>query len=307
MTDAIVSMLMVTLVAGTPLLYAALGELVTERSGVLNLGVEGTMLTGGIAGFIVTFITGNVWLGVGAAMLAGAAMSLLFAIITISLKANQVAAGLALTIFGTGLSSFAGKEYVGRSVVLEPSSLTTALGQVPVVGVLLGKLHPLVWLSWILLAAVCYFVYRTRSGLILRSIGESPSSAYAIGFPVIRIRYLATLFGGAMAGIGGAYVSVIYAALWTEGLTAGRGWIAVALVVFATWRPERVLLGAYLFGGVTSMQLFAQGAGFPVPPELMSATPYLATILVLVLISRDAALIRLNVPVSLGKPFHADA
>jgi simple sugar transport system permease protein len=307
MMDGIVSMLVVTLVAGTPLVYAALGELVTERSGVLNLGVEGTMLTGAISGFIVAFMTGNVWLGVGTAMLAGAGMSLLFAILAVSLKANQVAVGLALTIFGTGLSSFVGKAYVGKSVIVEPSAMTAALGQLPVLGALLGKLHPLVWLSWLLLAGVSYFVYRSRAGLILRAVGESPSAAYAIGYPVIRIRYLATLFGGAMAGIGGAYVSIVYTALWTEGLTAGRGWIAVALVVFATWRPGRVLLGAYLFGGVTTIQLFAQGAGFPVPPELMSATPYIATILVLVLISRDAALIRLNVPASLGKPFHAEA
>ena len=305
--DGLVSMLVVTLVAGTPLLYAALGELVTERSGVLNLGVEGTMLTGAISGFIVAFMTGNVWLGVGTAMLAGAGMSLLFAILAVSLKANQVAVGLALTIFGTGLSSFLGKAYVGRSVLVEPSSMTAALGQLPILGELLGKLHPLVWLSWLLLAGVSYFVYRSRAGLILRAVGESPSAAYAIGYPVLRIRYAATLFGGAMAGIGGAYVSIVYTALWTEGLTAGRGWIAVALVVFATWRPGRVLLGAYLFGGVTTIQLFAQGAGFPVPPELMSATPYIATILVLVLISRDAALIRLNVPASLGKPFHAEA
>jgi len=305
--EGILSMIVVTLVAGTPIVYAALGELVTERSGVLNLGVEGMMLTGAISGFIVTFVTGSVWLGVSVAMLAGAGMALLFAILTISLTANQVAVGLALTIFGTGLSSFMGKAYVGKSVLVEPSSITAALGQLPLLGALLGKLHPLVWISWLLFAAISWFLYRSRGGLVLRAVGESPSSAYAIGYPVIGIRYLATLFGGAMAGVAGAYVSIIYTALWTEGLTAGRGWIAVALVVFATWRPGRALLGAYLFGGVTTVQLFAQGAGVPVPPELMSATPYIATILVLVLISRDANLIRLNVPASLGKPFHAEA
>lgn len=307
MMEGILSMIVVTLVAGTPIVYAALGELVTERSGVLNLGVEGMMLTGAISGFIVTFVTGSVWLGVSVAMLAGAGMALLFAILTISLTANQVAVGLALTIFGTGLSSFMGKAYVGKSVLVEPSSITAALGQLPLLGALLGKLHPLVWISWLLFAAISWFLYRSRGGLVLRAVGESPSSAYAIGYPVIGIRYLATLFGGAMAGVAGAYVSIIYTALWTEGLTAGRGWIAVALVVFATWRPGRALLGAYLFGGVTTVQLFAQGAGVPVPPELMSATPYIATILVLVLISRDANLIRLNVPASLGKPFHAEA
>lgn len=307
MMDGILSMIVVTLVAGTPIVYAALGELVTERSGVLNLGVEGTMLTGAISGFIVTFVTGNVWLGVAVAMLAGAGMALLFSILTISLKANQVAVGLALTIFGTGLSSFMGKAYVGRSVLVEPSSITTALGQLPLLGALFGKLHPLVWISWLLFGVISWFLYRSRAGLVLRAVGESPSAAYAIGYPVIGIRYLATLFGGAMAGVAGAYLSIIYTALWTEGLTAGRGWIAVALVVFATWRPGRVLLGAYLFGGVTTIQLFAQGAGVPVPPELMSATPYIATILVLVLISRDAKLIRLSVPASLGKSFHAEA
>jgi simple sugar transport system permease protein len=307
MIDTVLSMLVVTLVAGTPIVYAALGELVTERSGVLNLGVEGMMLTGAISGFIVTFVTGSVWLGVAVAMLAGAGMALLFSLITISLKANQVAVGLALTIFGTGLSSFMGKAYVGKSVLVDQSAIAAALGQLPLIGALLGKLHPLVWISWILFGAIYWFLYRSRAGLVLRAVGESPSSAYAIGYPVIGIRYLATLFGGAMAGIAGAYISIIYTALWTEGLTAGRGWIALALVVFATWRPGRALLGAYLFGGVTTIQLFAQGAGVPVPPELMSATPYLATIVVLVLISRDANLIRLNVPASLGKPFFAEA
>ena len=305
--DTLLSMIVVTLVAGTPIVYAALGELVTERSGVLNLGVEGTMLTGAISGFIVTFATGSIWLGVGVAMLAGAGMSLLFGILAVSLKANQVAVGLALTIFGTGLSSFMGKAYVGKSVPVEQSTIAAALGELPLLGALFSKLHPLVWISWLLFAAISWFLYRSRAGLVLRAVGESPSSAYAIGYPVIGIRYLATLFGGAMSGIAGAYMSIIYTALWTEGLTAGRGWIAVALVVFATWRPGRALLGAYLFGGVTTIQLFAQGAGVPVPPELMSAAPYIATILVLVLISRDVNLIRLNVPASLGKPFHADA
>jgi general nucleoside transport system permease protein len=306
MIDGAIGILVATVVAGTPLVYAALGELVTERSGVLNLGVEGMMLCGAVSGFAVAMMTGSVWQGVGAGMVVGVGVALLFGVLAISLKANQVAVGLALAIFGTGLSSFIGKKYVGQAIVLEPSALSVAVGKLPLVGPLLGQLHPLVWLSWVLLGAVSYFLYRTRMGLVLRAVGESPRSAYAIGYKVVRIRYLAALFGGAMAGVGGAYISLVYTSLWTEGLVAGRGWIAVGLVVFATWRPGRCLLGAYLFGGVTTAQLFAQGAGARVPTELMSALPYLATIIVLVLISRDATLIRLNVPASLGKPFHAE-
>jgi len=305
MIDQLVSVIVATVVAGTPLVYAALGELVVERSGVLNLGVEGMMLTGAIVAFAAVAATGNVWLGVGAAMFAAMLLSLLFALLTISLQANQVAIGLALSIFGTGLSAFLGQSYVGTALVIEPSAISSVLGKLPLIGPALEQFHPLVLLSWLLFAAVWVFFRKTRAGLIVHAIGESPSSAFAIGYPVVPIRYAATLFGGAMAGVAGAYVSVIYTSLWTEGLTAGRGWIAVALVVFATWRPERVMLGAYLFGGVSMIQLFAQAQGIAVPAELMAALPYLATILVLVLISRDRSLIRLNVPASLGKPFRA--
>jgi ABC-type uncharacterized transport system permease subunit len=301
----LVPLLVATLVGGTPLVYAALGELVTERSGVLNLGVEGIMACGAIVAFVTAHASGNVWAGVAVGAAAGMAMATAFGLLAISLQANQVAVGLALAIFGAGLSSFLGKSYVGVAIVTEPSALAAAAARLPLVGGVLGKTHPLVWLSWLVFAGVWAFLYRSKAGLVLRAVGESPSSAYAIGYRVVRIRYAATLFGGAMAGIAGAYVSIIYTSLWTEGLIAGRGWIAVALVVFATWRPGRCLLGAYLFGGVTMAQLFAQVAGIPVPAELMSALPYLATILVLVLISRNAALIRLNVPASLGKPFLA--
>ncbi|MBH0236620.1 ABC transporter permease [Methylobrevis albus] len=304
--NGLLPILIATLVAGTPLVYAALGELVTERSGVLNLGVEGMMLVGAIAAFAVAYHTGSVPLAVLAGAAAGIGMALLFGLLAISFKANQVAAGLALAIFGGGLSSYLGKSYVGMALVIPQSQLSAAAADIPVLGALLGPLHPLVWLSWLVFAAIAWFLYRSRAGLVLRAVGESPSAAHAIGYPVIRIRYAATAFGGAMAGIAGAYVSVIYTALWTEGLVAGRGWIAVALVVFATWRPERCILGAYLFGGVTTAQLFAQGAGVAVPSELMSALPYLATVLVLVLISRDETLIRLNLPASLGKPFDAE-
>jgi simple sugar transport system permease protein len=301
----ILAIVLATLVAGTPLVYAALGELIAERSGVLNMGVEGMMVVGAVAGFVTMLLTGQLILAVLVAMLAGAILALGFAVLAISLRANQVAVGLALTIFATSLGSYIGKPYVGMALVLEPNAIQQAAGQIPLLGALLGQLHPLVWLSWALFAAVWFFLYRTRAGLVLRAVGESPESAHAIGYPVIRIRYLATAFGGAMAGLAGAYVSIIYTSLWTEGLIAGRGWIAVALVVFATWRPGRALAGAYLFGGATIVQLFVQGAWAAVPSEFMSALPYLATILVLVLISRDAARMRLSVPASLGKPFSA--
>jgi general nucleoside transport system permease protein len=307
MIEMALSILIATIVAGTPIVYAALGELVTERSGVLNLGVEGMMLCGAVSAFAAAMMTGSVWVGIGAGALVGAGLAFLFGVLAITFKASQVAVGLALAIFGTGLSSFIGKKYVGQAIVLEPSVLNIWAGKLPWVGGVLGQLHPLVWLSWGLLGVISCFLYRTQAGLVLRAVGESPRSAHALGYKVGRVRYVATLFGGAMAGVGGAYVSLVYTSLWTEGLVAGRGWIAVGLVVFATWRPVRCLLGAYLFGGVTTTQLFAQGAGTRVPTELLSALPYLATILVLVLISRDSRLIRLNVPASLGKPFHAES
>ncbi len=305
MSGVLISIVIATLVAGTPLVYAALGELVTEKSGVLNLGVEGMMLTGAIVGFITATATQSIWLGVLAAMLAGALLAMLFAVIAVTLIANQVAAGLALAVFGTGLSSLLGKGYTGTSLVLPPSPVAATVSHVPWVGQYLTQLHPLVYLSWLLFAAISYFLYRTKAGLVLRAVGESPASAHAIGYPVVRIRYLATMFGGAMAGVAGAYLATIYTAIWTEGMTAGRGWIALALVVFATWRPARVLLGAYLFGGVTTAQLFGQVAGIPVPPEVMSSLPFLATIIVLVLITRNRTLVRMNAPPALGQPFHA--
>ena len=300
MSGQLVQLIIATLVAGTPLVYAALGELVVERAGVLNMGVEGMMVTGAISAFAVTMATGSVTLGVLVAMAAAMVLSLLFALLAISFRANQVAVGLALTIFGTSLGSYIGKSYVGMALVMSPSRLGDFVAGIP----LLGQLHPLVWLSWVLFGGTWYFLYRTKPGLVLRAVGESPASAHAIGYPVTRIRYLATLFGGALAGVAGAYVSLVYTALWTEGLIAGRGWIAVALVVFATWRPGRCIVGAYLFGGATLAQLFAQSAGVGLPPELMSALPYIATIVVLALISRNETLMRLSVPASLGKPFN---
>ena len=306
MMDNLIPILVAAVAAGTPMVFAALGELVTEKSGVLNLGVEGMMLMGAVTGFAVASQTGNPWAGAAAGMVAGAAMALIFAVLTLSLMANQVASGLALTLFGVGLSAFLGKPYESVSLTVAPPPAIPLLSQIPVLGPVLFNYHVLVYVSWALFALIAWFLYRSRAGLVLRSIGESPESAHAIGYPVIRIRYLATLFGGAMAGLGGAYLSEFYAPLWVEGMTAGRGWIALALVVFATWRPARVMIGAYLFGGVTIAQFFAQGAGISIASQFLSSLPYLATIVVLVLISRNLATIRLNAPVSLAKSYRPD-
>jgi simple sugar transport system permease protein len=305
--DHLAQLIVLTLAAGTPLVYAALGELVTEKSGVLNLGVEGMMLVGAVTSFIVAATTQSPWLGVAAGMAAGAALSLIFGVLTLSLMANQVASGLALSLFGVGLSAFVGLSYV--SVVITPITPLTlpVLTELPVIGKLLFGHNPLVYLSLLLFLAIHWFLYRTRAGLVVRAVGESPQSAHAIGYPVARIRYLAVMFGGACAGLGGAYMAVAYTPLWVEGMTAGRGWIALALVVFATWKPWRILAGAYLFGGVTLAQFQAQGLGVDIPSQYLSMLPYIATIVVLAVISRDAAAIRRNAPASLGKPFHPDS
>jgi len=305
--DHFATLVGLTLAAGTPLVFAALGELVVEKSGVLNLGVEGMMLVGAVVSFIVTSTTKQPWLGTLAGMFAGAALSLVFGVLTLTLMTNQVATGLALSLFGVGLSAFVGLPYI--SVVVDgitPLAIP-GLSDLPVVGPLLFSHSPFVYLSLLLFAAVHWFLYKTRAGLIVRAVGESPSSAHAIGYPVARIRYFAVLFGGACAGIAGAYLAVAYTPLWTEGMTAGRGWIALALVVFATWKPWRVLAGAYLFGGVTLAQFQAQALGSTLPSQLLAMLPYLATIVVLAIISRDAAAIRLSAPASLGKPYHPDA
>jgi simple sugar transport system permease protein len=305
--EHLATLFFLTLAAGTPLVFAALGELVVEKSGVLNLGVEGMMLTGAVVAFMVAATTKQPWLGVLAGMAAGAALSIIFAVLTLSLMANQVATGLALSLFGVGLSAFIGLPYI--SVVIDgikPLAIP-GMSDLPVVGTLLFAHSPFVYLSLLLFGMVQYFLFHTRAGLIVRAVGESPDSAHAIGYHVVAIRYLAVLFGGACAGLGGAYMSVAYTPLWTEGMTAGRGWIALALVVFATWKPERVLAGAYLFGGVTLAQFQAQALGATVPSQLLSMLPYLATIIVLAIISRDATAIRMNAPASLGKPYHHDS
>ena len=304
--DTLLNILVATIAAGTPLVFAALGELIVEKSGVLNLGVEGMMLVGAISGFIAMAKTGSLLLAVSCGMLAGALMSFIFAILTLSLMANQVASGLALTIFGTGLSAFMGINYTSVALKGVPELNIPVLSGIPILGRVIFSYDILIYLSLVLFAGVLWFLYKSRAGLILKAIGENPKSGHALGFSVIGIRYLAVLFGGAMAGIGGVYLAVAYTPMWVEGMVAGRGWVSIALVVFATWRPARVMIGAYLFGGVTIIQFHIQGFGFEIPSQILSMLPYLATIVVLVLISRDINLIRLNSPASLGLTFHPE-
>lgn len=307
--NLITAVLFATVVAGTPLIIVALGLLVNERAGVLNLGSEGMMAMGAVFAFAITHHTGNPWVGALAGIAAGMAISLVFGFLTLTLQANQVATGLALAIFGVGLSAFIGKPYEAVALQAVPAVRIPFIADIPVIGEALYNQQLMVYISWALFWAVLWFLYRSRAGLVLRAVGESPASAHAIGHPVILIRYLAVLFGGAMAGLGGAFLSVFYTPMWVEGMVAGRGWIALALVVFATWRPFRVLVGAYLFGGVMITQLFIQGSGLQIdfPSQFLSSLPYWATIIVLVLISRNPNLIRLNSPASLGKPYRPDA
>jgi general nucleoside transport system permease protein len=291
--------------ASTPLLLAASGELVAEKSGVLNLGIEGMMLVGAIAGFATTVTTGSWMLGILGAALAGAAMAGIFAFLTLILLANQVATGLALTILGTGLSALIGKAFVGTPIAALPKLDLPILTGLPVIGPILFHQDILVYASFALVAGIAWFLYRTHAGLALRSVGDSHDAAHAIGYPVIAIRFAATLFGGLTSGLAGAYLSLAYTPLWAENMTAGRGWISLALVVFATWRPARLLLGAYLFGGISILQLYVQSLPLAIPSQFLSMLPYLATVLVLMVISRDRARIRLNAPACLGKAFHA--
>jgi len=303
--DLVVDILIGVIVAATPLVFAAVGELIVEKAGVLNLGVEGMMIIGAIAGFAATIATGSHVLGVLAALFAGATMALLFAVLTQSLLSNQVATGLALTLFGLGLSALWGQGYAGKSAGVFPKLHVPGLSELPVLGKLVFSLDPLIYLSFALTAAVAWFLTRTRAGLVLRAIGENHDAAHAIGYPVVGVRYLALMFGGACAGLGGAYLSLVQTPLWVERMSAGRGWIALALVVFAAWRPWRALVGAYLFGGITILQLHAQGLGLAIDAQLLSMLPYVATILVLVAISRDTSTVRLNAPACLGKSFYA--
>lgn len=303
--DLIVNILLGIVVAATPLVFAAIGELVVEKAGVLNLGVEGMMIVGAIAGFSVTIETGNFLAGILAAVIAGAFMALLFGFLTQTLLANQVATGLALTLFGLGLAALWGQGYSGKTVGDFPKLDIPVLSDLPVIGKLIFGQDYLVYASVLLVGLVAWFFRRTRGGLIIRAIGENHDAAHAIGYPVVLYRYLALLFGGACAGLGGAYLSLVRTPFWAEDMTAGRGWIALALVVFAAWRPWRSLMGAYLFGGITILQLHSQGFGVKIEAQYLSMLPYLATIVVLVIISSDRMKVKLNAPACLAQPFRA--
>ena len=293
-----------TLNAGTVLALAALGLLVNEKAGVVNLGAEGMMLCAALAGFAAVVHTGNDWIGFAAGMGAGALLAAVFGLLVIWLGTNQYATGLALSLFGVGFSAFAGIGYVQEKLPERPQFEIPFLADIPLLGSALFKQHPLVYAAIALCLGLIWWLDRSRTGLVLRAVGESPESAHALGYPVRRIRLAAVVAGGALCGLAGAYISVVYTPLWVEGMVAGKGWIALALTTFATWRPARVLLGAYLFGGVTMLQFHLQGSGVEVPSEVLSALPYVATIVVLALISRNPTWISVNMPASLGRPFH---
>jgi simple sugar transport system permease protein len=293
-----------TLASGTPLALAGLGLLLNEKAGILNLGAEGMMLVAAIAGFAIAFTTGSDVLAFAAGAAAGAAMALIFGLLVIWLNTNQYASGLALSLFGGGFSAFVGVAFVGKKLAERPSYQVPLLGDLPFVGPALFRQHPMAYVAIALTLAVAWFLYRSRAGLVLRAVGESPESAHALGYRVRLLRLAAVVAGGALCGLAGAYLSVVYAPLWVEGLVAGRGWIALALTTFATWRPARVLLGAYLFGGVTMLQFALQTTQIQIASQLLAMLPYLATIVVLALISRNPTWIRINMPASLGKPFH---
>ncbi len=305
--DSTALLIAATLSAGTVLAIAALGLLINEKAGIVNLGAEGMMLCAAIAGFATVVHTGNSWLGFAAGMAAGAFLAAVFGVLVIWLNTNQYATGLALSLFGAGFSAFAGIKYVQEKLPEQSQYPIPFLADVPLLGPALFRQHPMVYIAMALTAGLVWFLYRTRAGLVLRSVGESPESAHALGYPVRRIRLAAVVAGGALCGLAGAYVSVVYTPLWVEGMIAGKGWIALALTTFATWRPARVLLGAYLFGGVTMLQFHLQSLGVNVPTQFLTMLPYLATIVVLVLISRNPLWIRVNMPSSIGKPFYPGA
>ena len=282
--DFIIGILEIILIATTPLVFAAIGELVTEKSGVLNLGVEGMMLVGAVSAFVTLVISGSYLLAFLISIFSGILMSGLFAILVLYLMTNQIATGLALTIFGIGLSSMIGKKYIGTPI---------------------DGLSPwfFVIISFVIVFIISYFFYKTKSGLILRAVGESHNAAHALGYNVIKVRFIAIIFGGSMCALAGSYISICYAPMWQEGMTAERGWIALAIVVFSTWKPERVLIGAYIFGGVTILQMNLQALGIRIPGQFFNMAPYVATIIVLVFISSNKLRIKLSAPASLTIPF----
>ena len=302
--DAYALLFASTLSAGTVLALASLGLLINEKVGIVNLGAEGMMLCAALAGFATVVATGSTGLGFAAGMAAGAVLAGIFGVLVIWLNTNQYATGLALSLFGAGFSAFAGLNFVQAKMPTLPKYSIPGLSDIPLIGPALFNHHPLVYLAVVLALGLMWWLDRSRAGLVLRAVGESPDSAHALGYPVRRIRLLAVMAGGALCGLAGAYISTVYTPLWVGGMVAGRGWIALALTTFATWRPVRVLLGAYLFGGVTMLQFHLQASGVQVASQLLSMLPYVATIVVLVLISRNPTWIRANMPASLGKPFY---
>ena len=282
--DLIIGVLNIVLISTTPLVFAGIGELVTEKSGVLNLGLEGLMLVGAVTGFITLVITGNYFYSLFLSIVSGVILSGIFAFLVLNLMTNQIATGLALTIFGIGLSAMLGKKFAGTPI---------------------DGLNPyyFIVISFLLVFLVGYFLSKTKSGLIVRAVGENHNSAYALGYNVIKTRYLTIIFGGVMSSLAGYYISICYAPMWQEGMTAGRGWIALALVVFATWKPWRLLIGAYIFGGVAIMQMNLQAIGVKLPGQFFNMMPYLATIIVLVFISSNKLRLKLSAPASLNVPF----
>ncbi|MBN7808095.1 ABC transporter permease [Agrobacterium rosae] len=304
--DMFQAILLTVITAATPLVIAALGELVTERAGVLNLGVEGMMIMGAVCAFAAAHITGSPYIGIVAGIVAGAVFSLLFGFLTLTLVTNQVATGLALTILGLGVSGMLGESFVGLPGVKLPPIVFPVLSEIPVIGPALFRQDLIFYMSIALVIGIGWFLFKSRTGLKIRAIGDNHGSAHALGINVIRTRYLAVMFGGACAGLAGAQLSLVYTPQWVENMSAGRGWIALALVVFASWRPWRVLAGGYLFGAVTIGQLHAQALGIGVPSQLLSAMPYIATIVVLIIISHNRRTTLINTPASLGKPFVPD-
>jgi len=301
-----VNFVLTVITSSTPLLLAASGELIVERSGVLNLGVEGMMIMGAACGFAGAYLSDSTIVGALCGILAGAAMAAIFAVLTLGLAVNQVATGLALTILGTGLSGLIGAGFVGQRIVPTPQLYLPFLTDLPVVGRILFGQDAFVYFSFALIIGIWLFLYRSRAGLVLRAVGDNHTSAHALGYPVLKIRFLAVLFGGACAGLAGAFLPLAYTPFFIPGMTAGRGWIALALVVFASWRPARLVAGAYLFGAVTFLQLSVQGLGLGMPPQVMSSLPYIATVVVLVLISRTRGTAGSAAPASLGVVFVPD-
>jgi len=305
--DFMIAVLATAIVAGTPLLYAALGEILAERSGVLNLGVEGMMLVGAVSGFMVAVGTGDPWLGVLTAMFAGGALALVHAFLSVTLKANQVVSGLALTLFGTGFSAYLGRSYIGTPLDRPLCEMhLPLLSDLPLLGPIFFRHDALVLLSYLLVPALWLLVYRTRAGMNLRAVGENPAAADSLGVNVSLTRYGYVIAGGMLAGIGGAYLSLVYVPAWMENMVAGRGWIAIALVIFATWNPLNAMLGAYIFGGIDALGFRLQTLDVAVSPYFLKMLPYLFTIGVLILVTGKNVRRRIGAPGALGTPYNRE-